>query len=193
MDAMVRKEGRHVPHRMAQRDREHAPTGVVVQPHQQDPEGDGLQALPGDPVQRPVGLQERHRVPGGPQGLADANGSLFNYSITFDGVPLTGLEDYLLDAAVAWVDYDGTEPSVLLRAKDRYGPGIPAEDVDCARGYDEGNICLYDPGPKAMATYGHGVMFRPLDDDQPHTLHVTGSRGSFAVDVTYTLNVEDED
>src|SRR5688500_8409631 len=63
------------------------------------------------------------------QGLADSSGSQFSYAITLHGVPLTGPADSLLDAAVAWVDHAGTDPSVLLRAKDRYGPGIPAEDV----------------------------------------------------------------
>lgn len=125
------------------------------------------------------------------QDLAESRASEFTYSVTIDGAPVSGLEDYLLDAEVVWLDYDGTEPSVLLREQDRYGEGLPPQDVDCARGFDEDNICLFDPGPKAAAAYGHAVILRPLDEGQ-HTLHVTGSLGTFAVDVTYTLNVVDD-
>ncbi|MEQ1508190.1 MAG: hypothetical protein ABMB14_38525 [Myxococcota bacterium] len=124
------------------------------------------------------------------QGVQDSRTTLHTYSVTLDGVAIDGLDAYLVDAAPTYLDYDGVEPSVLYKEADHYGAGIPPIDVDCARGFDEDNICDFEPGPKVGATIGHGVILRPLDDDAPHVLHVTGGLGAFQVDVTYDLTVD---
>jgi hypothetical protein len=80
-----------------------------------------------------------------------------------------------------------------------YSDGVPAEDAECASGWDQGNVCGFHPGPKAAATFGHGVAFRPLDPGV-HELHMVATRTpvpggppSLVIDVTYTLTVTDPD
>jgi hypothetical protein len=124
---------------------------------------------------------------------------LLFYSITLDGQEITGLEDYLLEPEIAYLDYEESSPSIFYFTQDQFGPGVPAQDTDCALGFHEDNICDLEPQPKPAVTFGHGVMLKPLEDGLPHELHMIGGYGqpgqtpNFYVEVTYNLTVEDEE
>jgi hypothetical protein len=131
--------------------------------------------------------------------LQPARAHELSYSITLDGVELQGLDAYHLTPETVWLDYEGQDPSVIFWPAGSYDDSVPAEDAECASGWQEGNICGFDAGPKAGVSFGHGVAFRPLDPGV-HTLHMVGARTLvpgdppvFLVDVTYTLTVTDAD
>ena len=69
-----KQENTHIPHGVEQRRGKYALAGVVVDPHQKNPQRHGEQTLPGDPSCRSVSLQKGHDVPPGPH-QAHENGS----------------------------------------------------------------------------------------------------------------------